>query len=165
MTSFTKDGYFRTGDKGYIDTEGYLVLSGRIKEIFKTSMGKYICPSAIENKLNESVWFNNIMVVGEYQRYAAALIVPNFEMIELYCKEHNIEYLNNEQIVKNKLVIKRYQQEIDVYNKFFGASEQINNFTLLDHEWTIEAGELTPSYKIKRDVIIERYSEQINSLF
>lgn len=165
MTSFTKDGYFRTGDKGYIDTEGYLVLSGRIKEIFKTSMGKYICPSAIENKLNESVWFNNIMVVGEYQRYAAALIVPNFEMIELYCKEHNIEYLNNQQIVKNKLVIKRYQQEIDVYNKFFGASEQINNFTLLDHEWTIEAGELTPSYKIKRDVIIERYSEQINSLF
>lgn len=164
-TAFTDDGYLRTGDKGYIDDEGYLVLSGRIKEIFKTSMGKYICPSTIENKLNESVWFNNTMVVGEYQKHAAALIVPNFEMIELFCKENNIEYLNNEQIVKNKLVIKRYQQEIDVYNKFFGASEQINNFTLLDHEWTIEAGELTPSYKIKRDVIIERYSEQINSLY
>ena len=165
MTSFTEDGYFRTGDKGYIDDEGYLVLSGRIKEIFKTSMGKYICPSAIENKLNESVWFNNIMVVGEYQRYAAALIVPNFGMIEQYCKEHNIEYHNNQQIVKNKQVIKRYQQEIDVYNRSLGASEQINNFTLLDHEWTIEDGELTPSYKVKRDIIIEKYSEQINSLF
>lgn len=164
-TSFTKDGYFRTGDKGYIDEEGFLVLSGRIKEIFKTSMGKYISPSAIENKLNESVWFNNTMVVGEYQKYAAALIVPNFEMIESYCKENDIDYINNQQVVKNKNVIRRYQQEIDVYNRFFGASEQINSFVLLDKEWTIDGGELTPSYKIKRDVIAEKYSEQINSLF
>ena len=165
MASFTEDGYFRTGDKGYIDEEGYLVLSGRIKEIFKTSMGKYICPSTIENKLNESVWFNNTMVVGEYQRYAAALIVPNFEMIGLFCKENNIEYIDNQQIVKNKHIVKRFRQEIDVYNKFFGASEQINKFAILDHEWTIESGELTPSYKIKRDVIVEKYSEQIDSLF
>lgn len=164
-TSFTEDGYFRTGDKGYIDEEGFLVLSGRIKEIFKTSMGKYISPSAIENKLNESVWFNNTMVVGEYQKYAAALIVPNFDMIEMFCKDNDIEYINNQQIVKNKSVIRRYQQEIDVYNKFFGASEKINSFTLLDKEWTIDGGELTPSYKIKRDVIAEKYSEQINSLF
>lgn len=163
--SFTEDGYFRTGDRGYIDEDGFLVLSGRIKEIFKTSMGKYICPTAIENKLNESVWFNNTMVVGEYQKYAAALIVPNFEMIELYCKENDIEYINNQQIVKNKCVVRRYQQEIDMYNKSFGKSEQINSFIILDKEWTIDGGELTPSYKIKRDIIAEKYSEQIDSLF
>lgn len=164
-TSFTADGYFRTGDKGYIDEDGFLVLSGRIKELFKTSMGKYICPSQIENKLNESVWFNNTIVVGENQKYAAALIVPNFEMIKTHCKKNNIDYLSNRQIIENKDIVRLYQQQIDTLNKSLGASEQINNFRLLDREWTIDEGELTPSLKIKRDVIHERYSKQINSLF
>lgn len=163
--SFDEDGYFHTGDKGYLDEDGFLVLTGRLKDMFKSSMGKYISPTAIENKLYESQWINGVVVVGEYQKFAAALIVPNFEQIRLWCKENGIAYTTNAEIVKNSQVVLRIRQEVDKSNKFFGESEQIKRFVLLDHEWTIESGELTPSLKTRKNVIIEKYKKQIDSLF
>lgn len=163
--SFDEEGYFRTGDKGYLDEDGFLVLNGRLKEQFKSSMGKFISPSALENKLHESPWINNVIVVGEFQKYAAALIVPNFEQLRLWCKENGIPYTTNAEMVGNSKVLTRIRQEVDKSNLFFGESEQIGRFKLLDHEWTIESGELTPSLKTRRPFIMEKYKAEINGLF
>lgn len=158
-------GYFHTGDKGEFDEDGMLKITGRIKEIFKDSMGKYISPALIENKFAESNWFNGMMVVGENQKYAAALIVPNFEQVKQWCKENNIAYTTDAEMVKNNAVLSRFRDEVEFYNKFFGNYEQIKHFRLMDHEWTMEAGEITPSLKIRRAVIAEHYKDMIDSLF
>jgi long-chain acyl-CoA synthetase len=163
--AFDNKGYFHTGDKGCFDDDGLLIITGRIKEIFKSSMGKFISPAVLENKFCESPWFNNIVVVGEYQKYAAALIVPNFEHIRLWCKENSIPYTTNAEMVKNGQVVQRIRQEVNDNNKCFSESEQIKNFVLLDQEWTIESGELTPSLKTRRSFIMEKYKKQIDSLF
>lgn len=163
--AFDHQGYFHTGDKGYFDEDGFLKITGRIKEIFKSSMGKFISPAVLENKFCESPWFNNIVVVGEYQKYAAALIVPNFEHIRLWCKENSIPYTTNAEMVKNGQVVQRIRQEVNDNNKCFSESEQIKNFVLLGQEWTIESGELTPSLKTRRSFIMEKYKKQIDSLF
>lgn len=163
--AFDNKGYFHTGDKGCFDDDGLLIITGRIKEIFKSSMGKFISPAVLENKFCESPWFNNIVVVGEYQKYAAALIVPNFEHIRLWCKENSIPYTTNAEMVKNGQVVQRIRQEVNDNNKCFSESEQIKNFVLLGQEWTIESGELTPSLKTRRSFIMEKYREQIDSLF
>lgn len=163
--AFDNKGYFHTGDKGCFDDDGLLIITGRIKEIFKSSMGKFISPAVLENKFCESPWFNNIVVVGEYQKYAAALIVPNFEHIRLWCKENSIPYTTNAEMVKNGQVVQRIRQEVNDNNKCFSESEQIKNFVLLGQEWTIESGELTPSLKTRRSFIMEKYKKQIDSLF
>lgn len=160
-----ENGYFHTGDKGEFDEDGLLKITGRIKEIFKDSMGKYISPALIENKFAESNWINAMMVVGENQKFAAALIVPNFDQVKQWCKENNIAYTTNAEMVENKIIITRFREEVDAYNKFFGDYEQVKRFKLLDHEWTVEDGELTPSLKIRRKVIAERYQNMIDSLF
>ena len=159
------NGYFHTGDRGEFDEDGMLRITGRIKEIFKDSMGKYISPALIENKFAESNWFNGMMVVGENQKFAAALIVPNFDQLKQWCKENGMAYTTNAEMVENKNVINRFREEVNAYNKFFGDYEQVKRFKLLDHEWTIESGELTPSLKIRRKVIAERYKDLIDSLF
>jgi len=163
--AFDEEGYFRTGDKGHFDEDGFLVITGRIKEIFKSSMGKFVSPSVIENKMCESPWFNNVIVVGEYQKFAAALIVPNFEQIRLWCTENQIPFTTNEEMAKDSRVNTRIRQEVESINKVFGESEQIKRFRLMDHEWTVESGELTPSLKIRRSAIMEKYKETIEALF
>ena len=160
-----KNGFFHTGDRGEFDEDGMLKITGRIKEIFKDSMGKFISPALIENKFSESNWIGNMMVVGENQKFAAALIVPNFEQIRQWCKENNLVYTTDSEMIENKSVVKRIREEVDVYNRFFGDFEQIKRFKLLDHEWTVDSGELTPSMKIRRKVIAERYKEVIDRLF
>ena len=160
-----KNGYFHTGDRGEFDEDGMLKITGRIKEIFKDSMGKFISPALIENKFSESNWIGNMMVVGENQKFAAALIVPNFEQIRQWCKENNLVYTTDSEMIENKSVVKRVREEVDVYNRFFGDFEQIKRFKLLDHEWTVDSGELTPSMKIRRKVIAKRYKEVIDRLF
>lgn len=165
MIAIDEDGFFHTGDKGEFDEDGLLKITGRIKEIFKDSMGKYISPTLIENKFAESVWFSNMMVVGENQKFAAALIVPNFDHLRQWCKEQGIAYKTDAEIVKNKEVMKAIRREVDTYNKHFGDYEQIKRFELMDHEWTIDEGEITPSLKIRRKVISEHYKDHIAKLF
>lgn len=142
-----------------------LRITGRIKEIFKDSMGKYISPALIENKFSESPLLNGIMVVGENQKFAAALIVPNFERLRSWCRENNIEYVSDGEVIKKKEVIDLYRAEVDRYNKFFGDYERIKKFQLLNREWTIDKGEITPSLKLRRKTISEHYQNEIESLF
>lgn len=160
-----EEGYFHTGDIGEFDKDGLLKITGRMKEIFKDSMGKYISPALIENRFLESPFINSIMVVGENQKFAAALIVPNFENLKTWCEENHISFTTNTEMVQNKKVIDRYRKEVDNYNKFFGDYEKIKRFELLDHEWTIEDGEVTPSLKIRRKAIAEHYQDLIDGMF
>jgi long-chain acyl-CoA synthetase len=160
-----ENGYFHTGDMGTIEKEGHLKITGRKKEIFKTSLGKYISPQVIENKFKESAFVDNIVVLGENQKYAAALIVPDFVHLKTWCQSKGIPFESNADIIKNQEVVKRFTREIRHYNKSFGATENIQSFQLLDHEFSIETGELTANLKIKRRFIMERYKEEIERLF
>ena len=160
-----EEGYFHTGDIGEFDEDGLLKITGRMKEIFKDSMGKYISPALIENRFMESPFINSIMVVGENQKFAAALIVPNFEHLKTWCEENHIPYTTNAEMIKVKAVNDRYRKEVDSYNKFFGDYEKIKRFELLDREWTIEDGEMTPSLKIRRKAIAEHFQSLIDGMF
>jgi len=159
------EGYFHTGDIGEFDEDGLLKITGRMKEIFKDSMGKYISPALIENRFTESPFVSMMMVVGENQKFAAALIVPNFEHLKTWCEENHIEYTTNAEMIKKKAIIDRYRKEVDKYNKFFGDYEQVKRFELVDREWTIEEGEITPSLKIRRKIIAEHFQDLIDGMF
>ncbi len=159
------DGWMHTGDVGVIDENGLLKITGRVKEIFKTSMGKYISPALIENKFKESPFIDQMMVIGENQKFAAALIVPEFEYLKNWCKQKNCPFTNNKDIVTHPDIIKRFKEEINHYNKFFGDTEKIKKFELLNHEWTIDTGEITANLKIKRKFILEKYADLINKIF
>jgi len=159
------DGWMHTGDQGIIDEDGMLKITGRVKEIFKTSMGKYISPVLLENKIKESPFIDQIMVVGENQKFAAALIVPSFEHLRSWCKIKEIEFTSNSQMIRDKVVKERYKKEIACFNKDFGDTEKIKKFELIDHEWTIDTGEITPNLKLKRKEIHKKYEGLINSIF
>jgi len=159
------DGWFHTGDLGQIELEGQLKITGRKKELFKTAFGKYIVPTIIENKFAESPYIDAIMVVGENQKYAAALIVPDFIQLRNWCSRKNIEYSTNEEMVKNAEVLKKFKKEVSLYNKSFGETEQVRNFSLIGYEWTVQTGELTPTLKLRRKFIMSHYSKIIESLF
>ena len=160
-----EEGYFHTGDIGEFDEDGLLKITGRMKEIFKDSMGKYISPALIENRFAESPFINSIMVVGENQKFAAALIVPNFEYLKTWCEENHIPYTTNAEMVKNKAVTDRYRKEVDSYNKYFGDFEKVKRFELVDREWTIDEGEVTPSLKIRRKIIAEHFQGLIDGMY
>ncbi|MCQ2317893.1 MAG: long-chain fatty acid--CoA ligase [Bacteroidales bacterium] len=159
------DGFFHTGDIGEFDNDGMLKITGRIKEIFKTSMGKYVSPALLESKICESPFISQIMVVGENQKFAGALIVPNFDYVKIWCEENGTVFTSGKESIKNQDVISCFRNEIEKYNKEFGDYEQIKKFELIDHEWTIEAGEMTPSLKLRRSVIIQRHSAEIERIF
>lgn len=159
------DGWFHTGDIATWVNERFLKITDRKKEIFKTSGGKWVAPQPIENKIKESRYIEQIMVVGPNQKFTAALIVPAFHNIENWCKQNNIPFTTHQEIVKNEKVITLYQQIIDAYNPEFNHVEQIKKFELLPHEWTIEAGELTPTLKLKRNIIMERYASVIDQIY
>jgi len=160
-----EDGWLHTGDKGVIDEDGMLKITGRLKEIFKTSMGKYISPVLLENKIKESPFIDQIMVVGENQKFAAALIVPSFEHLRSWCKIKEIKYTSNAEMITEKVVKERYKKEITCFNRDFGGTEKIKKFELIDHEWTIDTGEITPNLKLKRKTIHERYDGLIKHIF
>jgi len=160
-----KNGWLHTGDKGVIDKDGMLKITGRLKEIFKTSMGKYISPALIENKFKESSFIDQMMVVGENQKFAAALIVPDFEYLKQWCALHDVNCDNNKQVIKEKAIRDRLRKEISEYNKHFGDYEKIKKFELIDHEWSIETGEITANLKLKRRYIHNKYRDIINGVF
>ena len=159
------EGYFHTGDIGEFDEDGLLKITGRMKEIFKDSMGKYISPALIESKFTESPLISMMMVVGENQKFAAALIVPNFDGLKTWCEENNVTYTTNAEVIKEKKVIDRYRKEVETYNKYFGDFEKVKRFELVDREWTIEEGEITPSLKLRRKIVAEHYQDLIDGMF
>lgn len=150
------DGYFHTGDIGELVGGKYLKITDRKKEIFKTSGGKYITPQVMENKFKESRFIEQVMVVGEGEKMPAAFIQPNFLFLEGWCDRKNIPFVSAEEIVKVERVIARFQKEVNVLNERFSSFEQIKRFELINHVWTIDSGELTPTLKLKRKNILEK---------
>jgi long-chain acyl-CoA synthetase len=160
-----KDGWFHTGDLGRILPEGHLKITGRKKAIFKTAMGKYISPEHIENKFVESPFIDTLFVVGENQKFAAALIVPDFEHIRSWCHVRGFDCKNKSELLENPEFKKRFQEEINEFNKEFGSYEQIKKYKIMDREWTIETRELTANLKLRRKFIFEKYKDDIEGLF
>jgi len=159
------DGWFHTGDIGKMEEGGFLRITGRKKEIFKTSFGKYISPALIENRFKESPFIDNILVIGENQKFAAALIVPSFYHLRSWCQIKGIPYSTDAEMVKESRIRKRFQKEVDIYNAFFGDTEKVRKFELIDHEWSIDTGELTGSLKNRREFICKKYDSLIRRIF
>ena len=159
------EGWFHTGDLGQIEPEGQLKITGRKKELFKTSFGKYISPQLIEDRLKESLFIDQLIVVGENQKFAGALIVPDFVFLKSYCERKELPFGSNAEVIQNPVIRKRFQKEVDKYNKLFGDTEKIKSWDLLDAEWTLESGEITPTIKLKRPFICKKYEDKIKKLF
>ena len=159
------EGWFHTGDIGVWFEERFLKITDRKKEIFKTSGGKYVAPQPIENKMKESPFIEQMMVVGAERKFTAAVIVPNFTVLKSWCNENGIPANSNLEIINHPNVIAQYQSIVEKYNSLFNPVEQVKKFELVDHEWTINGGELTPTLKLKRKVIMEKQAEAIERIY
>src|SRR5579871_345675 len=159
------NGWLHTGDIGTFEEGIFLRITDRKKELFKTSGGKYVAPSAIENKLKESRFIEQIIIVGPERKFVGALIVPSFAALTEWCKQNNVAYTSNEQIVHNPQVQTFYKQIVEDYNQNFNHVEQIKKFELLPHEWSIDTGEMTPKLSLKRKVIMEKYKDAIERIY
>ncbi|MCK9220578.1 MAG: long-chain fatty acid--CoA ligase [Bacteroidales bacterium] len=159
------DGWFHTGDIGIMEDGKFLKITDRKKEIFKTSGGKYIAPQPIEQRIKESPFIEHIMVVGENRKYAAALIIPNFEYLKSWCSIKHIAYGSKEKAVKNQHVIQRIMKEVERFNQDLGKTEQIRKFRLLADEWTTDSGEISPTLKLRRKFIVEKYKKIIDDTY
>lgn len=160
-----EDGYFHTGDIGELIDGQYLRITDRKKEIFKTAGGKYIAPQVLENKFKESIFIEQVMVLGENERFPAALIVPSFQNLKDWCEKMDIDYNSNEEVIKQKAVRDKIIEEVDKYNKEFGNWEQIKKIELLSLEWSIEGGELTPKLSLKRKFILDKYKALVEKIY
>lgn len=160
-----KDGWFYTGDIGEMDANGFLSITDRKKEIFKTSGGKYVAPQILENAIKESVLIEQVMVVGEGKNFPSALIVPSFEALRVWSKKHNIKYTSDADMIQNQQIIDRIWRDVEKANQHFGKWEQVKKFTLLPAMWTIEDDELTPTLKLKRKEIHRKYAAEIEGLY
>ncbi|WP_250632245.1 AMP-dependent synthetase/ligase [Rhodoflexus caldus] len=160
-----KDGWFHTGDVGEIVEGKYLKITDRKKEMFKTSGGKYIAPQVMENKFKESLLIEQIIVVGEGRNFPSALIVPSFENLRNWCQAMEISYSTDAEMVKNPRVIAKFEEEVENYNANFGQWEKVKKFRLLPQPWGIETGELTPTLKLKRKIIHQKYANYIEEMY
>ena len=160
------DGYFHTGDIGELDDEGFLKITDRKKEMFKTSGGKYIAPQLIENAMKQSRFIEQIMVVGDGEKMPGAFIQPNFDFIREWAKKNSIECGESPQaIASNEKVIQRIAEEVDRLNEKFGNWEKVKRFELTPEIWSVEAGHLTPTMKLKRKIILERYRDLYDKIY
>jgi long-chain acyl-CoA synthetase len=164
-TEVMTNGYFHTGDIGEIDKDGFLKITDRKKEMFKTSGGKYVAPALLENQFKQSRFIEQIMVIGEGEKMPAALIQVNYEFIDEWAKRHHISFNSKNDIASNEKLRSRIQEEIDEANKKFGHWEQIKKFEITPDAWTIEDGHLTPTMKMKRKVIKEIYKDLIEKIY
>lgn len=159
------DGWFKTGDIGELIDNKYLKITDRKKEIFKNSGGKYIAPQVIENKLKESMFIDQLIVVGESQKNIGALIVPNFEQIKFYLKHNGIKLDSSEDMMSHELIIKKIKNEINIKNRDLSSHEKVKTYQFMTKAWTIETGEITPTLKLKRQKIMSNNQELIEELF
>jgi long-chain acyl-CoA synthetase len=159
------EGWLHTGDIGEFVDDRFLKITDRKKEIFKLSTGKYVAPQILENRAKESSFIDQILVVGEGEKFTAAIISPAFEFLHNWAARKNISYRNNEELVMNERVINRYQKEVDKINKDLGRSRQIRKWALTCREWTTDTGELSPTLKLKRKVLKEIYTPKLNFLY
>jgi len=159
------EGWFHTGDLGVLEDGKYLRITDRKKEIFKTSTGKYIAPQVIEQKFKESPFVEYIMVIGENRKYTAALIVPNMEYLRGWCKVKEINFVNPEKAVRNSKIFKRLSEEVERVNQELGKTEKIKKFRLLSIQWSVATGELSPTLKLRRKFIQEKYAKIIEDTY
>jgi long-chain acyl-CoA synthetase len=157
--------WFCTGDIGVIVENKYLKITDRKKELFKTSGGKYVAPLPVENKLKESMYIEQVLVIGPGRKFVGALIVPSFPNLKDWCRKNNIPYTSNEEIIKNPQVLDMYKDLVESFNKYFNHVEQVKRFELLPYEWSVDTGEMTPKLSLKRKVITEKYSEAIEKIY
>jgi long-chain acyl-CoA synthetase len=162
---FTDDGWFKTGDIGTIDADGFLRITDRKKELFKTSGGKYIAPQPIEQAIKESRFVNQVVLIGQGRKFPAALIVPNWEQIDSYTKLKGIEATNRSELCRHPRIIDLFERQIEKLTTNLARYEKVKKVALLEKELTIEGGELTPTLKVKRRVIDEKYRDVIDSLY
>jgi long-chain acyl-CoA synthetase len=165
ISAFDDEGWFRTGDIGELIENKFLKITDRLKEVFKTSGGKFVAPLPIENKMKESWFIKNIMVVGENRKFTAALIVPDTVFIFNWFRRKGINNLPIDEMLESKLINERIWKDIQKYNRRFSHIEQVKKFELIKGDWTIESGELTPTLKLKRKVILEHYKELIENIY
>jgi long-chain acyl-CoA synthetase len=160
------NGYFHTGDIGEVDSDGFLKITDRKKEMFKTSGGKYVAPQLLENAMKESFFIEQIMVVGDGEKMPAAFIQLNFDFVKDWAQRKNIDLgSTSEALVKNEKLIARIQKEVDIHNESFGKWEKIKRFELTPDTWSIDAGHLTPTMKLKRKIIKAKYQDLYNKIY
>ena len=162
---FTEDGWFKTGDVGTLDADGYLSITDRKKELFKTSGGKYIAPQPIEQAIKGSRFVNQVVLIGAERKFPAALIVPNWEQLESYCKLKGIEVKSRRELCEHPRIVDLIERQIDRLTPNLARYEKIKKIALLENEFTIEDGELTPTLKVKRRVIDQKYKDVIEKLY
>ncbi|MDZ7831278.1 MAG: long-chain fatty acid--CoA ligase [Desulfobacterales bacterium] len=163
--AFTEDGWFRTGDVGEFDENGELRITDRIKDLMKTSGGKYIAPQLIESTLGADHFIEQVMVIGEQKKFVSALIVPSFEALEEYAQNRNIAYSSRAELVQHPEIIELYRQRINEGSKELASYEQVKEFTLLRDEFSVDRNEITPTMKIKRKFVAEKYNDAINNMY
>jgi len=162
---FTEDGWFKTGDAGKIDDKGNLIITDRIKDLMKTSNGKYIAPQQIENLLTNNNYIQQIVLIAEGRQFVSALIVPNFEFLEDYRKKNNIPFTNWEEFVKKEEIIHLYKDKINELQHDLSDYEKVKKFTLMPAEFEINTGEITPTLKVKRNVVLKKYADLIDKMY
>lgn len=159
------DGWFHTGDIGMMVDNTFLKITDRKKELFKTSGGKYVAPLPIENKLQESMFIEQVMVVGSERKFVGALIIPSFPNLQDWTRKNGITDLENEKLIRNEKVLDFYRDLVESFNKYFNHVEQIKKFELLPNEWKVETGELSPKLNLKRKVIMEKFKEAVDRIY
>ncbi|MCA6067646.1 long-chain fatty acid--CoA ligase [Chryseobacterium sp. RG1] len=162
---FTEDGWFKTGDAGKIDEKGNLTITDRLKDLMKTSNGKYIAPQQIENLLTNNNFIQQIVLIAEARQFVSALIVPNFEFLQDFIKKNNIPFTNWTEVVKNEKVVHFYKEKIQELQSHLSDFEKVKKFTLMPAEFEINSGEITPTLKIKRNVVLKKYADVIEKMY
>lgn len=162
---FTEDGWFKTGDAGKIDAEGNLTITDRLKDLMKTSNGKYIAPQMIENLLTNNNFIQQIVLIAEGKQFVSALIVPNFEFLKDYLKKNSISFINWEEIVQKKEIIDFYKEKIKEIQQPLSDFEKVKKFTLMPAEFEISSGEITPTLKVKRNIVLKKYADIIEKMY
>jgi long-chain acyl-CoA synthetase len=160
-----EDGWLHTGDIGVLVDGKFLKITDRKKEMFKLSAGKYIAPQVIENKLKESFFIEQAMVIGENEKFASAILSPNFGFLHDWCSIHKIQFRDNKELIEINEVIERFSKEIREVNKSLGEHEQIKKFRLVTEEWTPQGGELSPTLKLKRNLVAKNYRDLIADIY
>ena len=162
----TEGGWFHTGDIGMMVDNKFLKITDRKKELFKTSGGKYVAPLPIENKLKESPFIEQVMLVGSERKFVGALIVPSFPNLKDWCRKNSIdENMTPQEMIRQPRIIEMYKDLVESFNKYFNHVEQVKKFELLSEEWGVDTGEMTPKLSLKRKVIMEKYRDAVERIY